>query len=138
MRLHIWLSTVALAGAVAAVAPAQAVTDPEQNYQGISYACTGIGLESRADPRWGAYPAKLVFAERTGGYLGDIRVAIDDAAGNRVFEAHCLSPWLVVNLPPGSYRIDATARDTYTQSMNLVVRSQGQVERLVTFPQITN
>jgi hypothetical protein len=120
-----------------AVNSAFSASDAEQTYNGIRYACTGIGSETRDDPRWPAYPAKLVFAAADGGYLGDVAVRVNDAAGTPIFEARCLTPWLFVQLDPGKYRIDVVARQSYRQTVEMTVGSSGQSERVVRFPQIT-
>jgi hypothetical protein len=112
--------------------------DREQNYQGIRYACAGVSEESRADPRWSRYPAKFVFAGSGGDFLGDVTVTIDKAAGGTLFEAHCQAPWVLVDLPPGQYRVDAVAKQNQQQSFNLAVGGNGQTERVVHFPEITN
>jgi len=134
MKASIMLSAVAVAGATLTGNELPAATDQEQNYQGIRYACTGIAFDSRHDPRWASYPAKLIFAETSGDYLADVAVSIDDATGRSVFEAHCMAPWLLLDLPPGRYRVDATAPESPTQSVDLTVASRGQAERVVHFP----
>jgi hypothetical protein len=112
--------------------------DPEQSYQGIRYACTGVSSESRDDPRWTAYPVKLVFAAADGSFLGDVDVTIADAAGSEVFAAHCLAPWLLVDLPPGRYRVDALARQAQRESFALTVGSGGQKEHTTRFADIAD
>jgi hypothetical protein len=120
-----------------AVNSAFSAPDAEQIYNGIRYACTGVGAEAREDPRWPAYPAKLVFATADGGYLGDVAVRVNDSAGTPIFEARCLTPWLFVQLDPGKYRIDIVARQAYRQTVEMTVGGSGQSERVVRFPQIT-
>jgi hypothetical protein len=112
-------------------------SDAEQVYNGIRYACTGIGAEAREDPRWPAYKAKLVFAAADGGFLGDVAVRVNDSAGTPIFEARCLTPWLLVDLDPGKYRVDVVARQNYRQTVEMTVDGAGQSERVVRFPEIT-
>ena len=112
--------------------------DQEQTYQGIRYACAGVSEESRGDARWQHYPAKFIFAGGGGDFLGDVTVTVDKAAGGTLFEAHCQAPWVLVDLPPGQYRVDAVAKQSYRQSFNLAVGGNGQTERVVRFPEIMN
>ncbi len=121
-----------------AVDMAFSAADPEQTNRGIRYACAGVGDDSRHDPRWPGYAAKLVFAGATGDFLGDVRLSIGDSAGGTMFEAHCLSPWIFVDLPPGKYRAEAVARLSYSKTFDLSVRSRGQTEQIVRFPEIMN
>jgi len=131
------LATIALLiGGVANTA--LSAPDQEQNYQGVRYACAGVSADSRDDPRWQSYPAKFVVAGSDGTYLGDVSVTIDKSAGGTVFAAHCQSPWVLVDLPPGRYRVAASAGQSPKQSFDLAVGSQGQTERVVRFPDIAN
>jgi len=90
--------------------------DLEQSYEGVRYACAGVSQESRDDPRWTSYPVKLVFAAADGGFLGDVKVKIGDAKGDTVLQAHCLSPWLLVDLAPGSYKVEAMAQQDFSRA----------------------
>ncbi|MGH6931364.1 MAG: hypothetical protein ACREEE_02900 [Dongiaceae bacterium] len=115
---------------------AHAITDPELDYQGLRYACTGLAAESRDDPRWQNYSTKLVFAAAGGAYLANVGVTIADDANRIVLEARCLSPWLLVDLAPGRYHVQAVARQTLTKRFDLEIRGGGQLEYTVRFPEI--
>ena len=131
------LATIAL---LAAGIAQQALSAPdlEQNYEGVRYACTGVSQESRDDPRWSGYPVKLVFAAADGGFLGDVKVKIGDAKGDTVLQAQCNAPWLLVDLAPGSYKVEAMARQDYQQSFALNVASGRQQERTTRFLEVVN
>ncbi len=131
------LATIALLAAGIAQ-QAFSASDSEQNYQGIRYACAGVSQESRDDPRWSNYPVKLVFAAADGGFLGDVKVKIGDAQGDTVLQAHCLSPWLLVDLAPGTYKVEAMARQDYQQSFPLNVGAGHQQEHTTRFAEIVN
>jgi len=80
--------------------------------QGVAYLGGGVGVEERD---WmqnleQEYNLKLIFAGVDGKYLADIAVDIQDDNGDRVLETYVDGPWLLVNLPPGSYRITAACR----------------------------
>ena len=131
------LATIALLAAGVAQ-QAFSAADSEQTYEGVRYVCAGVSQESRDDPRWGSYPVKLVFAAADGGFLGDVKVKIGDAEGDTVLQAHCLSPWLLVDLGPGSYKVEAMARQDYQQSFALRVADSRQQEHTTRFPEIVN
>jgi hypothetical protein len=100
----------------------------------VLYACTGIG-DSKWDPRWSDYPAKIVFAAGTGVYLADIQAVIRTRDGALVFEGHCYAPWLMVGLPPGRYTVIGSAQG-YTRSADFVVHADKQTFIVVRFPEI--
>ncbi len=129
-------ATVLGAGAVrAADGP-----DPIRVRDGIRYACTGVGAESREDPRWGEFPAKLVFAAKNGGYLSRVVTRITDGQGRTVFVVQDCGPWLLIDMPKGSYRVTATAEDgqgrIFDSRASLAVGGSGQTETVVRFPDI--
>ncbi len=115
--------------------------DPELIYEGpsgwqsIKYACTGVG-ESRQDPRWEKYPLKLTFTASGTAYISSVEVKIKDQKGDLAFEAKCNSPWLVVNLKPGSYRVEATALEKYPQKASFKINSGSQTSQVIRFPEI--
>jgi len=131
------LATIALLAAGIAH-QALSAADVEQSYQGVHYVCAGVSQESRDDPRWNSYPVKLVFAAADGGFLGDVKVKIGAADGTTVLQAHCHSPWLLVDLEPGSYKVEAMARQDYQQSFPLRVAGERQQEYATRFPEIAN
>jgi len=111
--------------------------DEEKTYQGIQYACTGVG-DAKDDPKWGQYAAKLMFTTAGRAYVSYEKVQIQDASGKEIFVADCDAPWLVINLLPGTYKVTATAVKKYTKSASLKVGSDGkQVELAIRFPEIS-
>lgn len=139
MNANTLFPLAAIALLTAGLAPsAVSAPDPEQTYGGIRYACTGVGEESRTDPRWPAYSVKLVFAAADGHFLGDVTVRIADSSGSEVFAAKCLSPWMLVDLPPGKYQVEALTRESHMQSFALTAPATGQRERTTRFAEIAN
>lgn len=131
-----------LSAAVAGTATAQVsnITDPVRTRDGVRYACTGVGSESRQDPRWREFAAKLVFAAGSGGYLSQVGTRITDSQGRTVFEVLDCGPWLLLDLPAGRYDVVATAHDghgrTYQSRSTISVGGAGQRETIVRFPEI--
>jgi hypothetical protein len=138
--MKVWMISFLAVALVTATAVdrAPAITDPVQTVDGIQYACTGVGMDSRDDPRWSEFSTKFVFAAQNGGYLGDVAVTVEDGDGRQVFSAECLAPWMLVDLPSGRYQVRAVARDAYDQQMTLSVDEGRQTTRIVRFPRIAD
>jgi len=131
------LTAGVLAGAVLGAAMATiaaAAADKEKTYQGVGYACTGIGDE-RNDPRWAAYPAKVMLTTKGGAFVADGQITIQDAQGKTVLETTCDAPWLLVRLAPGRYQVTAKVAD-YTQKGTLIVPAKGQGTLTLRFAEI--
>ena len=125
---------------VAAQADDMSAAPPNDTVQtsasGLQYVCTGIA-ESKFDPQWEAFPLKLVVATVEGDYLGDFTATIADGSGATVFDAHCLAPWMLVNLPAGHYTATLTTRGTFRKTVDVEVGS-GQNEVTVHFEGIND
>jgi hypothetical protein len=116
-------------------AAAQGAGDPILEANGIKYACAGVGKASRSDPRWPAFPVKLEFAAANGDFLGDPAVTITDASGNAVFQAQCNGPWVLIELPAGSYKVHATGqKGQYAKDFDLAVKAGGQTQKTIRLP----
>ena len=124
-----------LCSIVATPALAQSEGDPILEANGIKYACAGIGKVSRNDPRWKAFPLKLVFAAANGDFLGDPAVTVTDGAGQQVFQAQCNGPWVLIELPAGAYKIHATGqKGAYAKDFPIVVTAGKQTSKTVRLP----
>lgn len=100
----------------------------KQSDGGVPYISGGIGEDERTALNAAAadYNLKLVFADKGGGhYLSDIKVSIKGAKGADVLEAVSDGPWFLAKLPPGSYRVTASAGDQ-RQSRSVTVGKQKQ------------
>jgi hypothetical protein len=105
------LAATAFAGLLLAAPSARADSgDPILQANGIRYACAGIGKVSREDPRWKQFHVKLEFAAMNGDFLGDPNVQVTSSTGAVVFQAQCDGPWVLIDLPAGSYKVHATGR----------------------------
>ena len=106
-RLLVLLAAVSLP-LLPAFAAEQSLPVAVQTANGIKYYNGGVGVRERAEmPQ--VYPLKLVFATNRGHYLNNADVAISDAAGKEVFRALADNgPWMIIDLPPGSYAVEAT------------------------------
>ncbi len=114
MKLNL-RSSLAIALAVTAMQPAQSLfaISPQTSY-GITYASGGIGDDERSEMQQmkNGYTLLLRVATKSGHYLGDIDVVFRRANGEIVFESRLDGPWLLVNLPNGSYDMSVTSEGT--------------------------
>jgi len=106
MKRSLGALLVVLVAGVPAAAAAAELPVPVQQYESISYYSAGVGIEERRElPQ--RYPLKVVFRTDAGHLLCDADVTIT-AGGKTVFRGRAQhGPWLVVDLPPGSYDITA-------------------------------
>ncbi|MEL6208699.1 MAG: hypothetical protein AAFR44_00650 [Pseudomonadota bacterium] len=71
------------------------------------YLCSGIGLEREEEEANFRHSLKLVFAQTDGHYIADVAATITSGSG-AVLSETCPSPWLLVDLPAGSYKVTAS------------------------------
>jgi len=109
---------VCLASTAAMAMPGQ---PKEQN--GVTYISGGVGLDEqnamralRAD-----YNLRLTFAtKQTGAYRSDVQLDIADARGGSVLSVANTGPMVFVKLPPGVYKISASAEGkTFKRTVRL-------------------
>jgi len=102
---------------------------PVQKYESVRYYSAGIGIEERRQlPQ--LFPLRLVFKTDKGNLLCDAEVTIS-ARGTTVFRGRAQNgPWLVVDLAPGTYDIQAV-QDGKAQSAR-GVRVKAGKQRTVT------
>jgi hypothetical protein len=72
------------------------------------YECSGIGLEQREAAENVPHTLRLEFARADGHYLGGVEASPSDAAGSEILAVRCPGPWVLLNLPDGSYRASAS------------------------------
>jgi hypothetical protein len=75
---------------------------------GIETVCTGIGEEAQKDPRWLAYPVRIEFSNGGAQYLSGVRLELSTTGGKPVVNLDCDGSWVLLRLPPGSYKASAT------------------------------
>jgi hypothetical protein len=107
MRLFL-IATVTAFSAVAALTAtrALAVQDTPSNINGVDTVCTGVG-SAKDDPRWKAYPVKIVLATTGGADLANAHITLTKG-GQTVVETDCDAPWVLFKAPPGQYTATAT------------------------------
>jgi len=78
--------------------------------QGFSYLSGGVSSDERdaMEERGKTYNLKLVFAEKSGAYLADVKLVIADAQGKEIISITTNGPWFYAQLPSANYSIAAT------------------------------
>ena len=87
-------------------APALAVQDTPTTINGVETVCTGVG-SAKDDPRWSAYPVKVVIANTAGENVAAMQIALT-ANGKPVVQTTCDAPWILFKLSAGHYGVTAT------------------------------
>jgi len=101
---------------------------------GVKAACTGVGLAARQDPQWKAFPVRIEVSEPGGDYLGEETLAVTKAGGAPVVTVSCGSPWVLLGLAPGAYRMSVWSGRRGPKTITLRAPASGQVRTVVQFP----
>ena len=123
------------AAAAAALTVADLPVDQETVVDGVPAACTGFA-QTKADPRWAAYPVRIEFANPAAEYLSSGEVVVTDARGKPVVAARCQAPWILLKLPTGAYKVEGRVPGSDAPSRSAPFRSPagGQARVVLTFP----
>jgi hypothetical protein len=108
--------------------------DTPMTIEGVETVCTGIGQDARSDPRWNAYPLKVVLAGEGGQYLGAARLNVA-AQGESMMDVSCGGPWVLFKLEPGRYAVTATINGNTAKS-TAFVPATGQGRIVLRFPSL--
>ena len=71
---------------------------------------------------------KLVFAEKTGSYMADVKVVVLNTKGQTVLEANSTGPFFLAKLPAGNYRLKVTGNGRAQEAM-MAVPAKGRQGR---------
>jgi hypothetical protein len=107
MRLFL-ISTVTVFSAAVTLMATQALAmqDTPTSINGVDTVCTGVG-SAKDDPRWKAYPVKIVLATTGGADLANAHITLAKG-GQTLVETDCDAPWFLFKAPPGQYTATAT------------------------------
>ena len=136
MRLFL-MTAVATFSTVATVMLANealAVQDTPATMNGVETVCTGVG-SAKDDPRWSAYPVKVVLATAGGANLASAHITLTQA-GRTLVQTECDAPWILFKAPAGSYTATATLIGGSGQSHSADFTTSGsgaQKEITITF-----
>lgn len=137
MKLHPW-TFPALALSIG-MAAAQATTlPPERQAGGVSYVTGGVSDDEAAlfkQARSG-YPLAIELLRNQAGkheYTADAQVRVFDRAGKLVLDAKAEGPFMLVRLPPGQYRVQATLDGQTVESKAVTVGASGSAQAVIAF-----
>lgn len=114
---------LALLAALTSSAQARITLPTEQVRGGAHFISGGIGADESAAMQRAAsrYELELIFAARDGANRGDylayVPVVIRDSAGHTVLATRTRGPYLLANLPDGTYRVTATKHGASKQQV---------------------
>jgi len=123
-------------GALAQPGPVPAVPlDGERTVDGVGVGCTGIG-QSKTEPRWGAYSVRVEFSNPAREYLANGAVEVFDRSGHSLTAVRCEGPWILLRLPPGTYRIKGwlVGQPAEPREASVHPPAKGQAQLILTFP----
>jgi len=108
MRLFVMTAVAAFStfATVMLANEALAVQDTPAIMNGVETVCTGVG-SAKDDPRWSAYPVKIVLATAGGANLANAHVTLTKR-GKTLVQTECDAPWILFKAPAGSYTATAT------------------------------
>jgi hypothetical protein len=130
-----WL-ILGIAAAIAVVAPvadAQSIVEG-RTAQDRRFVAGGIGLDQSEPMKAAArdFPLSITVAAKSGAYLADSRIRIVDARGNMVLDTQLNAPYLLVDLSPGKYSVEATLRGMKEQR-NVEIAAQAPAKIVFSF-----
>jgi hypothetical protein len=114
--------------------PSALLPDIPTKVGNVEAVCTGIGLDSRQNPAWLAYPLKVEFVGRGGQYLGDVHMALSQRK-KVLAQISCGGPWVLFQAPAGRYEIEANTEGKLVSSP-AVVSANGQSRIILRFPDL--
>jgi hypothetical protein len=100
---------------------------------GVETVCTGIDADSRNNPNWTSYPAKLEFAAANGAYLAYAEVSVAGQGAKEMFSVRCPGAWLLMRLSAGTYTATVSVQGQAPQKVTLNVPKTGQVTKTAIF-----
>jgi hypothetical protein len=100
--------------------------DTPQTMRNMEAVCTGIGSDSREDPRWPSYPLRVEVVGEKGQFLGEAEVSVNKGT-EAIISVRCGGPWVLFRLDPGAYTITATVEGkTVTSRINVGGKTQAR------------
>lgn len=120
----------------ASEAEVEQVTLNERQADGIRYLTGGIGVAEREwlDRHGAEYPLRLEFSQgERGRFVSRVALRVEDTRGRRVFVAESDGPVMLIDLPVGAYRAEASYREAQRR-FAFDVKPDGRTELSVNFP----
>jgi hypothetical protein len=144
-RLAVGAAGLAFA-ALTAVAAAQSTAPapsaglpPERQANGIAYVTGGVSEDEASAFRQArsSYPLSVELVQQKDGrsqFTADADVRVLDGAGKAVLEARADGPFMLLRLPPGQYRVQATLNGRTVESKPVAVSAGRSAQATLSFP----
>lgn len=126
--------------ALAVGAAVQAAGLPaERQAGGVSYVTGGVSADEAEafKAMKGSYPLSIELDQQAGGrhqFTADATVRVTDHTGRVVLDAKAEGPFMLVRLPPGQYRVQATLKGVTVESRPVSVGPNGHANATLSFP----
>jgi hypothetical protein len=102
---------------------------------GVRLACTAIA-ETRTEPQWQGYSVRIGISNTRPEDLAGEEVTVRDVRGRILFTVGCDDPWVLADLAPGTYLVEARlhgAPDAEPRTANVRAPARGQVRVVLQF-----
>jgi hypothetical protein len=129
---------------LAPVEPSATLPLPPEKQQGnVSYVSGGVPDEQLAAVKQarGKYPLVVELYQKAGAkseFTSGAQVRLTDKAGKVVLDDRSEGPFMLVKLPPGSYRVQATLNGKTSAAQSVAVAATGSKRAVIVFPQGTD
>jgi hypothetical protein len=128
-----------LGGLACSLAAAAAGLPAEHQVGSVSYVTGGVSEDEANTFKQmkGDYPLAIELVEKQvgrNGFTADANVKVFDQAGNMVLSAKADGPFMLVRLPPGQYRVQASLNGRTVQSGALQVGTGKSAQAILAFP----
>jgi len=103
----------------------------EKTKQGYPYISGGVGTEEREliEKLAKAYNLKLSFADKTGPYLSDVKLVIEEEKGREIVNTTTNGPWFYIQLPEGTYNVKANFKGKTREMTALRLQKDKPIRR---------
>jgi hypothetical protein len=148
-RLALCAAGLAFAALTAVAAAQSAASGPsaglpaERQANGIAYVTGGVSEEESSAFRQArsSYPLSVELVQQKDGrsqFTADADVRVLDGAGKAVLEARADGPFMLLRLPPGQYRVQATLNGRTVESKPVAVSAGRSAQAMLSFPPTPN
>jgi hypothetical protein len=127
------VASILALGAHAAVLP----MDAPVKMGAITAVCGGVGSD-KDNGQWSAYPIRLEFSNAGGQFVANEHVKLMNQTGAMLAEFDCTGPWVLLQLPKGTYSATATQPDATRgpKTVKFTTPQTGQSRIGIQFPSI--
>jgi hypothetical protein len=131
-----------LGGLALAASAMAAGLPPERQAGGVSYVSGGVSADEAEafKAMRNNYPLAIELVQQVGGhnqFTADAKVRVMDHSGHVVLETRAEGPFMLVRLPPGRYRVEATFKGVTTE-VPATVNIGGHAQATLSFPGSTD